>query len=228
MAPLPYEGIEKKQDEYKLPDLPYAYDGLEPYIDAATLNVHHKGHHAAYTAKMNAALGQWRGDSGAGGADLAKESILHIIQNLDKVPDKYKKPVRNNGGGFVNHNFYWACMSPNAGGKREPEGSLKTDIEKDFGSLAKFEEEFTQQALTLFGSGYVWLSRDKAGKLHISQSANQDSPLPDGFRPILVLDVWEHAYYLKHQNKRPNHITDWWQVVDWTQVDKLDKWWSKL
>ncbi|XP_076089229.1 superoxide dismutase [Mn/Fe]-like [Mytilus galloprovincialis] len=212
--------------DYDLPSLPYDYDELEPYIDKETLRVHHQGHHAAYTKKLNAVLESWRQYNHSWPAE---ESIQTILIAIEKIPQQYKSAIVNNGGGFVNHNLYWWIMSPNPDEEdRKPSSNLMTDIERSFGSFDKFKEAFTQKALSLFGSGYVWLSRQpKDRMLIISTTANQDSPLSQGLCPILVIDVWEHAYYLKHKNKRPNHISDWWKLVDWKNVEELDSWFLK-
>ncbi|XP_060066996.1 superoxide dismutase [Mn]-like [Ylistrum balloti] len=226
---MPYEFITDHTNNYVLPKLPYGYKDLEPFIDEATLRVHHLGHHAAYTKKMNAALEEWAADGEVKeSASFAKKPILDILIGLEDVPEKYQTKIRNNGGGYVNHNLYWSVMSPNPNSDdREPINQLGDDIIKAFGNFSTFKEEFTKEALSLFGSGYVWLSRDpnNNGKLTISKTANQDSPLTDGLMPILVIDVWEHAYYIKHQNLRPKHVSDWWNLVDWSAVEDIDHWW---
>ncbi|XP_078579287.1 superoxide dismutase [Mn]-like [Branchiostoma floridae x Branchiostoma japonicum] len=224
----PYKGIQLFADEYPVPPLPYEYDALEPYIDERTARVHHLGHHAGYTKKMNAALKAWRDEVGPG-VGLQSNSILHILENLNQVPDKHRTAIRNNGGGFVNHAIYWATMSPQREGEppRLPEATLATEIIANFQNFSNFQEQFTNTAKTLFGSGYVWLSRNpREQTLIIHTTANQDSPISDKLRPILVIDIWEHAYYLKHQNKRPDHIQDWWALVDWGQVKALSDWWA--
>ncbi|XP_064646977.1 superoxide dismutase [Mn/Fe]-like [Lineus longissimus] len=209
---------------FDLPPLPYALDDLEPFIDAATLKVHHQGHHKSYTTKLNAVLEDWIIE-----CSEFNKNLVHILQHIEEVPLDHRKSIINNGGGFVNHNIYWAIMSPNPGKKeRFPEGKLADDMNEAFGTYESFKEEFTGKALALFGSGYVWLSRKstpKGSTLVITTTANQDSPISDGLRPILVIDVWEHAYYLKHQNIRQKYVADWWMVVDWVQVSKLDEWW---
>ncbi|CAH1790024.1 unnamed protein product [Owenia fusiformis] len=226
----PYVGINKVSIEYTLPALPYPYDGLEPYLDAATLKVHHNGHHAAYTNKMNAALKKWRSDDADN--DLAKASIYTILGNLGDVPLEHRMAIQNNGGGYVNHAIYWAVMGPvNNDTKLTNEAvALVREIAEVYGGFESFKDVFSNAAKTLFGSGYVWLSRlpsetNPRGELMISSSPNQDSPIAQGLKPILVIDVWEHAYYLKHQNLRPNYITDWWTVIDWNRVAELDDWW---
>ncbi|OWF42083.1 uncharacterized protein LOC110461622 [Mizuhopecten yessoensis] len=227
---MPYEFIADETSNYVLPKLPYDYKDLEPFIDEATVRVHHLGHHAAYTTKMNIALEQWTTDSEVKeSVSLAQKPILDILIGLDDVPEKYKSSIQNNGGGYVNHNFYWSVMSPNPNSDdREPINQLGDDIVQEFRNFSNFKAMFTKEALSLFGSGYVWLSRDpnENGKLVISKTTNQDSPLTDGFQPILVIDVWEHAYYLKHQNLRPKYVSDWWNLVDWSAVEELDNWWK--
>ncbi|KAL5006134.1 hypothetical protein ScPMuIL_017292 [Solemya velum] len=229
---LPYEGIEERRDEYRLGDLPYKSDGLEPHIDCATVEVHYNGHHTAYTKKMNAALSQWRDDQEISKQEkrLAEESILEILRNIKDVPEKYRKAIQNNGGGFVNHNIYWSVLAPNpTGEERRPRDDLLDDIEDVFGRYEDFVGYFTEKAMTLFGSGYVWLSRQADdSRLVISSTSNQDSVLSDGLNPILVIDLWEHAYYLKHQNRRAQHISDWWRLLDWERVSGLDAWWDDI
>lgn len=225
----PYEGLDKFSSEYTLPLLEYEYGDLEPYIDAATLNVHHGGHHQGYTKKINSKLKEWREETSD---ELASKSIIEIIANIDDVPLKYRKGVQDFGGGFLNHALYFAVMSKNENNDtRLPGADLLQEIEEDFGSFDEFKEKFTAEALQLFGSGYVWLNQDPSPEgalnLYITTTSNQDSPLKDGFQPILTLDVWEHAYYLKHQLRRPKHVEDWWKVVDWNQVKKLSEWWHQ-
>ncbi|XP_070570772.1 superoxide dismutase [Mn/Fe]-like [Ptychodera flava] len=230
-APLPYEIIATYASSYELPTLPYDYGDLEPYIDEATVRVHHQGHHAGYTQKMNAALSTWR--SKVESQDpLAAEPIFVILQKLDQVSEIYRSYLRNFGGGYVNHNLYWSVMSPNKENMtRTPKGSLLKVIKRDFGSFSNFKEAFSTQANVLFGSGYVWLCLQLGSEkeeLIITTSANQDSPLSDGQFPILVIDVWEHAYYLKHKNLRKDHVKYWWYLVDWDRVQELREWWKKL
>ncbi|PKQ65624.1 superoxide dismutase [Labilibaculum filiforme] len=194
---------------FELPELPYAYDALEPHIDARTMEIHHSKHHAGYTNNLNAAL--------AGTAAEGK-SIEDILANISKQ----SVAVRNNGGGFFNHDLFWQVMSPKGGGK--PSGSLLGAIEKDFGSFDSFKEEFSKAAATRFGSGWAWLVKLPNGQLVVSSTPNQDNPLMDAAEvkgtPILGLDVWEHAYYLKFQNKRPDYISEFWNVVNWEEVAK--------
>ena len=194
---------------YTLPDLPYAFDALEPHIDDRTMEIHHDKHHATYVAKVNAAL--------EGHDELAALSIDELVSNLSKVPDSIKGAVRNNGGGHSNHSLFWTVMSPSGGGA--PAGDLAAAIDQACGSFDKFKEEFANAAATRFGSGWAWLSVD-GGAVKVESTPNQDTPLMEGRTPILGLDVWEHAYYLKYQNKRPDYISAFWNVVDWDAVAK--------
>lgn len=191
---------------FTLPDLNYGYDALEPYIDAATMELHHSKHHKTYVDKLNAALE---------GTDWADKSVEEILQNLDKLPADKQTAVRNNGGGHWNHSFFWQCMVPGAGGL--PSGDLHDMIVESFGSFEAFKTAFADAAVARFGSGWVWLTKDD-NKLKISSTPNQDGPIMDGVEPLLGLDVWEHAYYLKYQNRRPEYIDNWWNVVDWDFV----------
>jgi Fe-Mn family superoxide dismutase len=194
---------------FETPDLPYAYDALEPHIDEATMRVHHDKHHVAYTTKLNAALE---------GSDFSGYTAEELVQNLDKLPESIRTAVRNNGGGHVNHNLFWTIMSPQGGGK--PEGTLAEAIISAFGSFDQFKDQLAAAGANQFGSGWAWLVVGKDGKLAVTSTANQDTPLTDGLTPILGLDVWEHAYYLKYQNRRPDYIEAFFNVVDWTQVAK--------
>lgn len=195
---------------YTLPPLPYAYDALEPHIDAMTMEIHYTKHHQTYVNGLNTAL------EGAGiGTDEPVEALVARIQEL---PDPVRGAVRNHGGGHANHSLFWSVMSPQGGG--EPDGALAAAIEADLGGLPAFKEAFTKAALTRFGSGWAWLSVTPAGKLVVQSSANQDSPLMDGNTPILGLDVWEHAYYLKYQNRRPEYIGAFFNVVNWPEVSR--------
>jgi len=196
---------------FELPDLPYAFDALEPHIDARTMEIHHGKHHAGYTTKLNNAI--------EGHADLAGKSAEDIIRNINGVPETIRQAVINNGGGYVNHNLFWQIMGPNAGG--EPSGAVGDSIKATFGDFNAFKEKFATAAATRFGSGWAWLCVEKDGKLGISSTANQDSPLMQGHTPILGLDVWEHAYYLNYQNRRPDYVTAFWNVVNWSKVDEL-------
>ncbi len=193
---------------YTLPNLPYAFDALEPHIDAKTMEIHHGKHHAAYVNNVNNAL--------ANHADLAGKSIDDLMRELSKVPEAIRTAVRNNGGGHSNHSLFWKLMKKGGGGA--PKGELASAIDKKFGGFDKFQEQFTNAGMTRFGSGWAWLSVDGKKELQLSSSANQDTPLSDGLTPVLGLDVWEHAYYLNYQNRRPDYIKAWWNVVDWDAV----------
>ncbi|MBB1628754.1 superoxide dismutase [Achromobacter sp. UMC71] len=193
---------------YTLPTLPYAYDALEPHIDAMTMEIHYSKHHQTYVTSLNAAL------EGAGIA--TDESVEALVSRLDQLPEAIRGAVRNHGGGHANHSLFWSVMSPKGGG--EPQGALAKAIDAELGGLAAFREAFTKAALTRFGSGWAWLSVTPAGKLVVESSANQDSPLMQGNTPILGLDVWEHAYYLKYQNRRPEYIGAFYNVIDWSEV----------
>jgi len=195
---------------YTLPSLPYATDALEPHIDKQTMEIHHGKHHAAYVNKVNEAL--------QGHADLAKLDVDDLMRRLSKVPDGIRTAVRNNGGGHANHSLFWQIMGPGKGG--EPKGELAQAIQSTFGGFAQFQEKFAAAAAGRFGSGWAWLAVD-SGKLEITSTANQDTPLSDGKQPILGLDVWEHAYYLKYQNRRPEYVKAWWNVVNWDKVGEL-------
>ncbi len=196
--------------KYELPKLPYAYDALEPWIDAKTMEIHYTKHHQAYTNNLNAAL-----DKHPEVADLPLEKIL---ADLTLVPEDIRTAVRNHGGGYWNHDFFWKVMGPSSA--KAPEGKIGAAIETVFGDFAKFKEEFTKAAGGVFGSGWAWLVVDGDGKLAITSTPNQESPLAKKQKPILALDVWEHAYYLKYQNKRPDYIEAWWNVVNWESVEK--------
>ncbi|WP_058307436.1 superoxide dismutase SodA [Gracilibacillus massiliensis] len=195
---------------FTLPELPYGYDALEPHIDKETMNIHHTKHHNTYVTKLNAAL--------EGHDDLANKSIEDILANLDSVPENIRTAVRNNGGGHANHSLFWTLLSPNGGG--EPSGELADQINSTFGSFDKFKEDFAAAGAGRFGSGWAWLVVNN-GKLEITSTPNQDTPISEGKAPILGLDVWEHAYYLKYQNKRPDYIAAFWNVVDWDKVASL-------
>lgn len=194
---------------FKTPDLPYAYNALEPHIDERTMKVHHDKHHTGYTTKLNAALE---------GSPLANTDIETILSDLSKVPENIRTAVRNNGGGHYNHGLFWEIMSADGGG--EPSGPLADAINQAFGSFAEFKAAFSKAAATRFGSGWAWLAIDKSGKLSVSSTPNQDNPLADGCKPILGLDVWEHAYYLNYQNRRPDYINAFFNVINWTKVGK--------
>ncbi|MFC4077105.1 superoxide dismutase [Salinithrix halophila] len=196
--------------KFELPALPYPTDALEPHIDAQTMEIHHGRHHKTYVDKLNAAL--------EGHAELQSKSVDNLIAGLNQVPEEIRTAVRNNGGGHVNHSLFWQILSPNGGG--EPTGELASAINDTFGSFEKFKEQFSNEAVGRFGSGWAWLVVKKEGGLAITNTLNQDSPLTDGHTPILGLDVWEHAYYLKYQNKRPEYIKAFWNVVNWDEVNK--------
>ncbi|MCA9666824.1 MAG: superoxide dismutase [Myxococcales bacterium] len=193
---------------HKLPELPYAHDALEPHIDAKTMEIHHGKHHAGYVANLNAALEK--------APKLAELGVDALISDLASVPEEIRTAVRNNGGGHSNHSLFWRVMGPGKGGK--PSGDLASAIDADLGSFDAFKQKFATAAGTRFGSGWAWLSVGKNGKLVVSSTPNQDSPLMEGLKPILGLDVWEHAYYLNYQNRRPDYIAAFWNVVDWGAV----------
>jgi Fe-Mn family superoxide dismutase len=195
---------------YTLPPLPYAYDALEPYIDAETMQFHHDKHHAAYVKNLNAAIAQYPQWSG-----LAIEVVL---QNLSELPNEIQTTVRNNGGGHANHSLFWESMGPGAGG--EPRGDLAGAINKAFGSFSKFQAQFNQAGLKQFGSGWVWLGLNGQGILQVLTTPNQDSPLSQGITPLLGNDVWEHAYYLSYRNRRDQYLQAWWNVVNWPKIEQ--------
>ena len=194
---------------FTLPPLPYSYDALEPHIDEATMKLHHGKHHQAYVDKLNAAIAS---------SEWESKSIDEIMVSLDKVPDKIKAAVRNNGGGHYNHSLFWQWMSPTGGG--EPTGKVAEAINAKFGSFAKFKEEFEAAGMSRFGSGWVWLIQD-GGELSITTTPYQDCPVSEGKKVLLGNDLWEHAYYLKYQNRRPEYLAAWWNVVNWDKVAEL-------
>ena len=194
---------------YELPPLPYDYNALEPTIDEQTMHLHHEKHHNTYVTNLNAALEKH--------PDADKGSLEELLANLDSVPEDIRTAVRNNGGGHVNHTMFWQIMSPGKGG--EPTGAVGDAIKSAFGSFDAFKEQVAKAGVTRFGSGWAWLI-DAGGKLVIESTPNQDSPLMEGKKPVLGLDVWEHAYYLKYQNRRPDYIGAWWNVVNWDEVNK--------
>jgi superoxide dismutase, Fe-Mn family len=192
---------------FQLMPLPYEYDALEPFIDTQTMHIHHDKHHAAYVTNLNAALEKH--------PELGDKSLEALLSDLNAVPEDIRMAVRNHGGGTWNHNLFWEIMGPKAGG--DPEGDLAVAIRAEFGAFADFKAQFEKAAMGRFGSGWAWLVK-KGGKLSIISTANQDSPLSDGLSPLLTLDVWEHAYYLKYQNRRAEYVSNWWNVVNWQAV----------
>ena len=192
---------------FELPSLAYAYDALEPSIDAMTMEIHHSKHHNAYVNNLNAALEKH--------PELAGKSLEELVTNINSIPEDIRTAVRNNGGGHFNHSLFWTVMSPNGGG--EPSGDLATAIGDAFGNFTSFKETFSKAAATRFGSGWAWLGF-KNGKLAVLSMPNQDVPMMEGLTPILGIDVWEHAYYLKYQNRRPEYVSNWWNVVNWEEV----------
>jgi superoxide dismutase, Fe-Mn family len=198
--------------EYTLPTLPYRSDALEPYIDARTMEIHHDKHHQAYVSNLNQAL--------KGHPDHRGKPIEDLLRGLDSLPESIRMAVRNNGGGHYNHTLFWAVMRPNGGG--EPKGRLAEAIARDLGGFATFKEAFAKASTTRFGSGWAWLVRGRDGRLSVTSTANQDNPLMDGTgTPLLGFDVWEHAYYLKYQNRRPDYIKEWWNTVNWEKAAEL-------
>lgn len=195
---------------HELPPLPYAYDALEPYIDTQTMQLHHDKHHAAYVNNLNAALE-------SADESLRALSVEDLLRRIHEVPESIRTAVRNNGGGHANHTLFWSIMGPGGGG--EPTGELASAINSTFGSFQAFKDLFSKTAASHFGSGWAWLVV-KDGKLEVRSTPNQDSPLMEGQIPILGLDVWEHAYYLKYQNRRPEYIQNWWNVVNWAEVNR--------
>ncbi|HKT07143.1 MAG TPA: superoxide dismutase [Gemmatimonadaceae bacterium] len=195
---------------FALPPLPYDYAALEPHIDARTMEIHHTKHHQAYVNNLNAALEK--------APEFQQKSLDDIVANLSKVPDAVRTAVRNNAGGHWNHSMFWLIMSPKGGG--DPSGNLGDAVAKSFGDVAKLKEQFNAAAASRFGSGWAWVVADGAGALKIESTPNQDNPAMDGRYPILGLDVWEHAYYLKYQNRRADYISAWWNVVNWPEVAK--------
>lgn len=196
--------------KFELPELPYAYDALEPHIDNETMSIHHTKHHNTYVSNLNGAL--------EGHSDLQNKSLDELLKDLDNLPKEIQTAVRNNGGGHANHSLFWELMSPNGGGS--PKGSLAEAIDAKFGSFDQFKKEFKAAATGRFGSGWAWLVVDN-GELAITSTPNQDTPIMEGKTPILGVDVWEHAYYLKYQNKRPDYVSAFWNVVNWDKVAEL-------
>jgi superoxide dismutase, Fe-Mn family len=195
---------------HELPPLPYDFSALEPHIDTQTMQIHHGKHHQAYVTNLNAALEKH--------PELQNKSAEDLLRNLGSVPEDIRTAVRNNGGGHVNHTMFWKMMAPNAGGA--PTGPVAEAIKSSFGSVDAFKDQFAKAGAGRFGSGWAWLI-DTNGKLSIESTANQDNPISDGKKPILGVDVWEHAYYLKYQNRRPDYISAWWNVVNWAEVNRL-------
>jgi Fe-Mn family superoxide dismutase len=198
---------------FELPKLPYDYNALEPYLDAMTMEVHYSKHHAAYTNKLNAAL--------ENNPEFFEKNIVEILSDLESVPAPIRTAVRNNGGGYYHHNIWWEQFSPNKGG--EPNGDLAQAINSYFGNFSEFKNTLKNAALTVFGSGWAWLVKDSDGKLSVIGTPNQDSPASMGLEPLLGIDVWEHSYYLKYQNRRDEYIENFWHVVDWDAIAKRYK-----
>ena len=203
-------GDERTVRIHELPKLPYAANALEPHIDARTMEIHHTKHHQAYVNNLNAALEK--------APELQKKSLDELMKGISSVPEAIRAAVRNNGGGHWNHSMFWELMSPKGGG--EPSGKLADAIKSSFGDFAKFKEQFAAAGTGRFGSGWAWLIDEGNGKLSISSTPNQDNPLMDGKKAVLGLDVWEHAYYLKYQNRRPDYIAAWWKTVNWPAAGK--------
>ena len=195
---------------FELQPLPYAYDALEPFIDATTMQLHHDKHHATYVNNLNAAIEKY--------GDLQSKSIEELVAQLDSVPEDVRTAVRNNAGGHVNHTMFWEIMGPNGGG--EPTGDIAKAINDTFGSFDAFKQQFNDAGTKRFGSGWVWLVRSNQGNLQVVSTPNQDSPITEGHRPILGNDVWEHAYYLKYQNRRPEYLNAWWNVLNWDEINR--------
>ena len=198
---------------FKLPNLPYSFDALEPYIDAKTMEIHHDKHHQTYVDKLNEAVK---------GTEFANMEIGEVLKNISKIPQDKKQAVINHGGGHANHSLFWESLTPDAK-KKKFKGKIAEEIKKIFGSFENFKEKFTKASLGVFGSGWVWLVVNSDGKLEIISTKNQNSPLINNLKPIFGLDVWEHAYYLKYQNKRAEYISAWWNVINWEKVEELFK-----
>ncbi|WP_376795571.1 superoxide dismutase [Thermogemmatispora sp.] len=194
---------------FELPPLPYSFDALEPHIDAQTMQIHHDKHHGTYVANLNSALE---------GHPFANLPVEEVLKRINEVPENVRTAVRNNGGGHANHSMFWRIMKPNGGG--QPSGDLAKAIEQTFGSFENFKNQFNDAGLKRFGSGWVWLVLDKQGKLQVISTANQDSPYMDGLYPVMGNDVWEHAYYLKYQNRRADYLNAWWNVVNWEEIER--------
>src|SRR5947209_250929 len=196
--------------EFTVPPLPYPYEALEPTIDTQTMQIHHDKHHAAYVNNLNAALKEH--------PDLQAKSIEDLLKGINSVPENIRTAVRNNGGGHANHTLFWEIMRP--GGSKQPTGALAQDVNSTFGGFEQLKQQVTQAAIGRFGSGWAWLCLDGSGQLHVESTPNQDTPLMEGHTPILGVDVWEHAYYLKYQNRRPDYLAAWWNVVNWDEVGR--------
>jgi superoxide dismutase, Fe-Mn family len=196
--------------KYTLPDLPYDYSALEPHIDARTMEIHHTKHHQTYITNLNNALEK--------APELQNKNLDELLRDLNAVPESIRTTVRNNGGGHWNHSMFWVIMAPGAGG--EPTGAIADAIKNSFGDFAKMKEQFNAAAMGRFGSGWAWLTADRSGKLAIESTPNQDTPIMDGRSPVMGVDVWEHAYYLKYQNRRADYVAAWWNVVNWPEVTK--------
>ena len=194
---------------FEVPPLPYDYNALEPYIDTQTMQLHHDKHHAAYVNNLNNAVAN---------TELANMSVEDLVKQISRVPDNIRTAVQNNAGGHVNHSMFWTIMGPNAGG--QPSGELANAITQAFGSFDQFKAAFNDAGVKRFGSGWAWLVLDQSGKLSVISTANQDSPLMNGLYPVMGNDVWEHAYYLKYQNRRPDYLAAWWNVVNWNEVER--------
>jgi superoxide dismutase, Fe-Mn family len=203
----------EKAVAHSLPPLPYDYSALEPYIDAQTMTLHHDKHHAAYVNNLNAAIEKH--------PQLGSKSVEDLLRDINSVPEDVRTAVRNNGGGHMNHSMFWQIMKQKGGGS--PTGRVGDEIKKAFGSFEEFQKQFNDAGTKRFGSGWVWLVRSKAGKLEVISTANQDNPIMDGHHAIMGNDVWEHAYYLKYQNRRPDYLAAWWNVVNWDEVNKRFK-----
>jgi Fe-Mn family superoxide dismutase len=195
---------------HELPPLPYAYDALEPHIDKETMTLHHDKHHQAYVNNLNTALEKY--------PDLQGKSAEELIRDLNSVPEDIRMAVRNNGGGHVNHTMFWEIMGPNGGG--QPTGAIADAINQAFGSFDDFKKQFNDAGVKRFGSGWVWLVRSSSGQLQITSTQNQDNPISEGQTPILGNDVWEHAYYLKYQNRRPDYLSAWWNTINWDEINR--------
>jgi|SRR3989344_552255 len=205
---------------YTLPDLPYAFDALEPHIDAETMEIHHNKHHFAYVKNLNEAIVSLReiSQSEKKYPDFFGKSAEELLENLNYIPEDIRTAVRNNAGGHVNHTMFWQIMYPQGGG--EPRGNLAEGINKYFGSFAEFQNKFNEAGLKRFGSGWIWLVKNKSGELEIMSTPNQDNPLSEGYQSIMGNDVWEHAYYLKYKNMRADYLRNWWNIVNWREVEK--------